>query len=53
MEGKLADTTVGRVLVARIVDPQIPFEILNQVMAKKALGELIDQAYRRLATRPR
>ena len=49
--GPLVDTTVGRVLVREIVDDQIPFELLNRVMDKKALGELIDQAYRRLGNK--
>jgi DNA-directed RNA polymerase subunit beta' len=51
MNGAVVDTTVGRVLVREIVDEQIPFDFLNQVMDKKALGELIDQAYRRLGNK--
>ncbi|HEX5066716.1 MAG TPA: DNA-directed RNA polymerase subunit beta' [Myxococcota bacterium] len=47
----LVDTTVGRILVREIVDDQIPFEMLNRVMDKKALGELIDQAYRSLGNK--
>jgi DNA-directed RNA polymerase subunit beta' len=44
MDGKqLVDTTVGRVLVREIVDPQISFDILNKVMDKTAAS----------ATRPR
>src|SRR5262249_12817516 len=50
-DGPLVDTTAGRVLVREIVDAQIPFELLNRVMDKKALGELIDQAYRRLGNK--
>ncbi|MDH3521862.1 MAG: DNA-directed RNA polymerase subunit beta', partial [Myxococcales bacterium] len=51
MGGQLADTTVGRLLLREIVPDEIPFEIINQVMDKKALGELIDQAYRRLGNK--
>ena len=47
----LVDTTVGRILLREIVPGEIPFEIINQVMDKKALGELIDQAYRRLGNK--
>jgi len=47
----LSDTTTGRVLLREIVPDEIPFEIINQVMDKKALGELIDQAYRRLGNK--
>ncbi len=51
MNGGLVDTTVGRILLREIVPDEIPFEIINQVMDKKALGELIDQAYRRLGNK--
>jgi DNA-directed RNA polymerase subunit beta' len=51
MNGKLVDTAVGRILLREIVPGEIPFEVINQVMDKKALGELIDQAYRRLGNK--
>jgi len=51
MDGQIVDTTTGRVLLREIVPAQIPFEILNKVMDKKALGELIDQTYRRLGSK--
>jgi DNA-directed RNA polymerase subunit beta' len=51
MDGEMRDTTTGRVLLKEIVPDEIPFEIINQVMDKKALGELIDQAYRRLGSK--
>jgi DNA-directed RNA polymerase subunit beta' len=51
MNGKLVDTTTGRILLSEIVPEEVPFEIINQVMDKKALGELIDQAYRHLGNK--
>ena len=51
VDGKRVPTTAGRVLLREIVPPEIPFEIVNKVMDKKALGELIDQAYRRLGSK--
>jgi DNA-directed RNA polymerase subunit beta' len=51
MEGKRVETTAGRVLLREIVPGEIPFEIINKVMDKKALGELIDQTYRRLGSK--
>ncbi|MCZ6784562.1 MAG: DNA-directed RNA polymerase subunit beta', partial [Proteobacteria bacterium] len=51
IDGELVETTTGRILLAEIVPDEIPFEITNQVMDKKALGELIDQTYRRLGTK--
>ncbi|NQZ99725.1 MAG: DNA-directed RNA polymerase subunit beta' [Myxococcales bacterium] len=51
MNGELVDTTTGRILLHEIVPDEIPFEFINAVMDKKALGELIDQAYRRLGNK--
>ena len=51
INGEMAETTVGRTLLREIVPGDIPFEVINQVMDKKALGELIDQAYRRLGNK--
>jgi DNA-directed RNA polymerase subunit beta' len=51
MDGKLVETAVGRILLREIVPPEIPFSVINRVMDKKALGELIDQAYRRLGNK--
>jgi DNA-directed RNA polymerase subunit beta' len=51
MDGRLVDTAVGRIVLREIVPDEIPFEVINRVMDKKALGELIDQAYRRLGNK--
>jgi DNA-directed RNA polymerase subunit beta' len=51
MNGELIDTATGRILLKEIVPEEIPFEIINQVMDKKALGELIDQCYRRMGNK--
>jgi len=40
-------TTVGRVLLKEIVPEEIPFSVINRVMKKKELANLIDEAYRR------
>jgi DNA-directed RNA polymerase subunit beta' len=51
MDGQLTETTTGRMLLREIVPDDVPFEIINQVMDKKALGDLIDQAYRDLGNK--
>src|SRR6266850_1166987 len=51
INGEVIDTTVGRILLREIVPGDIPIEFINKVMDKKALGELIDQAYRRLGNK--
>ncbi len=51
LNGSVVETTPGRVLLQEILPEQIPFELMNKVLDKKALGELIDQAYRRLGNK--
>ena len=51
IDGVMVDTTVGRILLREIVPGDIPIEFINKVMDKKALGELVDQAYRLLGNK--
>jgi DNA-directed RNA polymerase subunit beta' len=51
IDGEMVQTTTGRILLREILPEGMPFELINQVMDKKALGELIDQAYRRLGNK--
>jgi DNA-directed RNA polymerase subunit beta' len=46
MNGELVETTVGRVLLREIIPEEIPFSVLNTVMNKKELANLIDYSYR-------
>jgi DNA-directed RNA polymerase subunit beta' len=48
MDEGVVQTTTGRILLSEVVPEEIGFEFINQVMDKKALGELIDQCCRRL-----
>ncbi len=48
IDKEVVQTTTGRILLSEVVPSEIDFEFINQVMDKKALGELIDQCYRRL-----
>jgi len=47
VEGKIHETTVGRVLVSEILPKEVSFELVNKVLDKKALSSLIDDCYRR------
>ncbi|MEZ4340706.1 MAG: DNA-directed RNA polymerase subunit beta', partial [Sandaracinaceae bacterium] len=47
VEGKVHDTTVGRVLVSEILPREVSFELVNKVLDKKALSRLIDDCYRK------
>ncbi|MFK8021888.1 MAG: DNA-directed RNA polymerase subunit beta' [Pseudomonadales bacterium] len=43
---RLVDTTVGRALLWRIVPSELPFELVNKPMVKKAISNIINQCYR-------
>ncbi|MCD6569797.1 MAG: DNA-directed RNA polymerase subunit beta', partial [Deltaproteobacteria bacterium] len=46
IDGKLVDTTVGRVIFSEIVPDEIPFETINKPMTKKALADLVDISFK-------
>ncbi len=46
-EGKLVETTPGRVLVGELLPEKVPFELVNQVLNKKNIARLVGEAYRR------
>lgn len=46
IEGKLVDTTTGRVLLGEIKPESMPFAYVNKVMNKKEISKLIDRCYR-------
>ncbi|MBW2344319.1 MAG: DNA-directed RNA polymerase subunit beta' [Deltaproteobacteria bacterium] len=51
IEGKLEDTTTGRVLLYEILPESLPFALMNKVMSKKELRFLINESYRRVGTK--
>jgi len=51
VDGKMIDTTTGRVLLYEIVPEDIPFSHVNKVMNKKELASLIDYSYRTCETK--
>ncbi|MFI5324239.1 MAG: DNA-directed RNA polymerase subunit beta', partial [Thermodesulfobacteriota bacterium] len=46
ISGKLNETTAGRVLLYDIMPKDIPFELVNRVMTKRAIEELVDTCFR-------
>jgi len=46
IEGTLKETTVGRVLLKEILPEEISFDLINKVMKKSELANLIDYCYR-------
>jgi len=46
IEGKLVETTVGRILLKEVLPEEIPFSLINKVMKKSELASLIDYCYR-------
>ncbi len=51
VDGRLVETTVGRVLLWEIIPQPLTFELVNRVMGKKELAALIDAAYRRCSAK--
>jgi DNA-directed RNA polymerase subunit beta' len=43
---ELVETTVGRVFLSEILPEGLPFALINKVMTKKAISNLINQCYR-------
>ena len=43
---EIVDTTVGRVLLYNIVPDGLPFEMVNQKMAKKPISQILNACYR-------
>lgn len=46
IEGKLQETTTGRVILYEILPETLPFVLINKVMSKKELRILINESYR-------
>jgi DNA-directed RNA polymerase subunit beta' len=46
LNGELQKTSVGRVLLWDIIPEGLPFSIVNKVLDKKALSQIIDASYR-------
>lgn len=46
MGGEIKDTTTGRIILSEIVPEELPFDMINKVMNKKELANLIDHSYR-------
>jgi DNA-directed RNA polymerase subunit beta' len=46
LDGELVVTTVGRILLKEILPEEIPFRLINKVMKKSELANLIDYCYR-------
>ncbi len=47
INGKIEETTTGRILLSEILPEELPFSLINQVMTKKKLVNLINECYRR------
>jgi DNA-directed RNA polymerase subunit beta' len=44
-------TTVGRVILYEVVPEGLPFELINRVMDRRALGNLVNEVYRRVGNK--
>jgi DNA-directed RNA polymerase subunit beta' len=51
INGKLVETTIGRVLLSELLPVKVPFSVINKTMNKKELAWLIDYTYRNAGTK--
>jgi len=51
INGKLVETTIGRVLLSELLPVKVPFSVINKTMTKKELAWLIDYTYRNAGTK--
>ena len=51
INGKIEETTTGRVLLYEVLPTNLPFTLINKVMGKKELRSLINESYRREGTK--
>jgi DNA-directed RNA polymerase subunit beta' len=51
IDGKLEETTIGRVLLSELLPAKVPFSVINKIMTKKELAWLIDYTYRNAGTK--
>jgi len=51
LDGRRVETTTGRILLYEIVPPELDFEMVNRVMTKKELKNLIAYCYRAAGTK--
>ncbi len=47
LDGKMWETTPGRILLREIVPTSLPFELINRVMDKKSIADLVEECYRK------
>jgi DNA-directed RNA polymerase subunit beta' len=46
MDGETVGTTPGRILLREVIPEMIPFSVINRIMDKKSIGQLVDTCYR-------
>ncbi|MGM0425079.1 MAG: DNA-directed RNA polymerase subunit beta', partial [Thermodesulfobacteriota bacterium] len=51
IQGEIVETTPGRVLLGQILPQEVPFELVNKVLNKKSIGNLVAQAYQLAGTK--
>jgi DNA-directed RNA polymerase subunit beta' len=51
MDGQILSTTTGRVILYEIFPKELPFALVNSVVTKKGLSNIINECYRTLGTK--
>lgn len=51
MNGKLVETTAGRILIGELLPENVPFDLVNRTMNKKTIAKLVGETYRLAGTK--
>ena len=51
MDGTLVETSPGRIIVSELLPDEVPFDAVNTVLNKKAIGRLVSETYRLAGTK--
>ncbi len=51
INGKLVQTTPGRILIGELLPENVPFDLVNKTMNKKAIAKLVGETYRLAGTK--
>ncbi|HBU39571.1 MAG TPA: DNA-directed RNA polymerase subunit beta', partial [Acidimicrobiaceae bacterium] len=51
INGKIEETTTGRVIVSELIPSEVPFDMVNCVLNKKNIAALVTGAYRQAGTK--
>ena len=50
-KSEIVETTAGRIILSRVLPDAMPFELINRVLKKKDVSQLVQECYKRCGTK--